>query len=277
MIARQQLGPKDEISTAGINHWQRVDQWQADRLGPITSEPKPDDAAAAKADGTSNELSPPTQNSGAETGEWYVAIEGERHGPIDEHTLGRWISERRINAQTLVWRTGMHEWSTVREALPAALISSPTTSIDHTSLNLSPSSVEVNREDQNYALRDLRSRRLFWILSTCVITYIFSAESFALGIFQIYTAVATRRVENSGLVALWALSSLVFAILLLMAAIAMTKLLGQLHRQYGSDDSVAIARHEHRVWMFAGLSMAFIIANQIVFAIFLLFTIAQAT
>ncbi|MFG0253539.1 MAG: hypothetical protein ACF787_00345, partial [Rhodopirellula sp. JB053] len=124
---------------------------------------------------------------------------------------------------------------------------------------------------------DLSSRRFFLLLIVFIITYIFAAESFALGLFQVYTAVATRRLESSGLIAIWAVSALLFSGLLLMMAIEMTKLLSKSRRRGEAEDSVAVARHEHRLWMFAGLSAAFIIANQFVFAIFLLITIAQTT
>ncbi|MDV6030575.1 MAG: DUF4339 domain-containing protein [Phycisphaera sp. RhM] len=286
MIARQQLGPKDEISPAGNNQWQRIDQWQLDQQVPVDSGSTIDDAIAKdpsppKAVGVSRPTSDSASAGDAAAGDWYVAIDGDRQGPFDEHTLGRWISERRINAQTLVWRSGMQDWTLAREVLPAALVSTPSSGTGDPASSFVPnfasSSAATDPGDGGYALRDLRSRRLFWMLTVCVITYIFAAESFAVGLFQIYTAVAIRRVGSVGLVALWAVSSLVFASLLLMAAVEMTKLLSMMNRRRGSEDPVAVARHEHRVWLFAGLSTAFIIANQIVFAIFLLFTIAQAT
>lgn len=291
MIARQQLGPKDEISPVGQNQWQRIDQWQLDQQVPDDSEisigtgtskePNHSGIDGNGIDGNTAFAPNPTGVSATPSGEWYVSVDGDRQGPIDEHTLGRWISERRIHAETLVWRGGMQDWKPAREVLPAALMTS--TSGDAAS-NLSGLSATNNSaanhsvtSDAGYAIRDLRSRRAFWVLTVCVITYIFAAESFAAGVFQIYLAVATRRIESSGLVALWAVSSLIFAVLLLMTAIELTKLISHKNRRGELEDPVAIARHEHRVWLFGGLSAAFVIANQIVLAIFYLITIAQDT
>lgn len=301
MIARQQLGPKDEISPAGQNQWQRVDQWQLDQQTPVAQR-------TTGGQGAGNEANRPDLDSHSQpgsdslfageasageasagevsVGDWYVSVDGNRQGPMDEHMLGRWISERRINAETLVWRSGMQDWSPARDVLPAALlVSSPAAATAAPMSNFAtsgagndPGNVLGNDPgDGGYALRDLRSRRAFWVLAVCIITYIFAAESFAIGIFQIYTAVATRRIESSGLVALWAVSCLIFAGLLLMTAIEITKLLSHTNRQGESADPVAVARHEHRMWLFGGLTAAFIIANQVILAIFFLITIAQAT
>ncbi|MFG0290169.1 MAG: DUF4339 domain-containing protein [Rhodopirellula sp. JB044] len=281
MIARQQLGVKDEISPAGNNQWQRIDKWQQEQQKTRHTEQASHDSVAenssaeAVIDASPSPASAPPEDT--ETGEWYVADDGKRQGPINEHDLGRWISERRIDAQTLVWRSGMQDWKPAHEVLPAALLIPSTTSPNNSAPNFSSTYATTDPDDARYALRDLSSRRFFWLLIVCVITYIFAAESFALGLFQVYTAVATRRLESSGLIAIWAVSALLFSGLLLMMAIEMTKLLSKSRRRGEAEDSVAVARHEHRLWMFAGLSAAFIIANQFVFAIFLLITIAQTT
>ncbi|MCM2371866.1 GYF domain-containing protein [Aporhodopirellula aestuarii] len=282
MISRQQLGPKDEISPAGNNQWKRIDQWQLEQQSSGTRGSTNDDVIVeetgpSKVTGNSQPASDPATVADAPAGDWYIAIDGNRQGPIDEHTLGRWISERRINAETPVWRHGMEHWKPAREVLPAALIMSQPAVTRDLASSFTSSPAVTDSDDGGYALRDLRSRRAFWVLTVCIITYIFAAESFAAGLFQIYTAVAARRFESGGLIALWAVSSLIFSGLLLMTAIEMTKLLSKMNRRGESNDSVAIARHEHRLWLFAGLSAAFIIANQIVLAIFLLITIAQTT
>ncbi|MEO9592129.1 GYF domain-containing protein [Rhodopirellula bahusiensis] len=277
MIARQKLGPKDEISLAGHNQWQRVDQWQLDQQATVDPGSKIDDAIGEEVSGIPNSGSNTAGANNAAVGDWYISNNGDRQGPIDEHTLGSWISEQLINAETLVWRSGMQSWKPAREVLPAALVSSLAAATHDSMSNSVSSSLPNDPGDGGYSLRDLRSRRAFWVLTVCIITYIFAVESFAAGLLQIYAAVATRRFENGGLVALWAVSSLIFAGLLLMTAVEITKLLSKMSRRGESENSVAVARHEHRVWLFAGLSAAFIIANQIVLAIFFLITIAQAT
>lgn len=282
MIDRQQLGPKDEISPDGQNQWHRVDQWQLDQQttvdqGITDSQGAGNEANRSEMDSHSQQTSASASAGEAFGGDWYVSIDGNRQGPMDEHMLGRWISERRINAETLMWRSGMPDWKPARDILPAALMASPLAAAGTPMANFATSGVADDPGGGGYALQDLRSRRSFWVLTVCIITYIFAAESFAIGIFQIYTAVATRRIESSGLVALWAVSCLIFAGLLLMMAIEITKLLSHTNRRGESENPLAVARHEHRIWLFGGLSAAFIIANQIVLAIFSLITIAQAT
>lgn len=277
MIARQKLGPKDEIALAGNNQWQRIDQWQLGERASVDPESKIDEVLGEQVADLPDAASNNPRADDLDAGDWYVSNNGDQQGPIDEHTLGSWISERRINAETLLWRNGMQGWKPAREVLPAALVSSLSPATHGQVSNLASSSMRTDSNDGGYSLRDLRSRRAFWVLTVCIITYVFAVESFAAGFLQIYAAVATRRFDNGGLVALWAVSSLVFAGLLLMTAVEMTKLLSKMSYLGNSENSVAVARHEHRVWLFAGLSAAFIIANQIVLAIFFLITIAQAT
>ena len=41
---------------------------------------------------------------------WHYNVNGQAHGPVEESVFLQWISEGRINAQTLVWREGQADW-----------------------------------------------------------------------------------------------------------------------------------------------------------------------
>lgn len=44
---------------------------------------------------------------------WYVRpVSGEQFGPVKANIVRQWLTERRIQADTLVWREGWEEWKT---------------------------------------------------------------------------------------------------------------------------------------------------------------------
>lgn len=42
--------------------------------------------------------------------EWFVQIDGQRHGPVDATTLRAWVREGRLKPSDLVWREGVEDW-----------------------------------------------------------------------------------------------------------------------------------------------------------------------
>jgi len=57
---------------------------------------------------------PPPIPASAEAGAvWYVVIDGQKIGPLTEEALMRRLDRGEINADTLVWRSGMAEWQTI--------------------------------------------------------------------------------------------------------------------------------------------------------------------
>jgi hypothetical protein len=42
---------------------------------------------------------------------FYAVLDGQRAGPFSESEMGRLVSDRRIDKDTLVWRPGLAEWS----------------------------------------------------------------------------------------------------------------------------------------------------------------------
>lgn len=50
---------------------------------------------------------------------WYVRPpSGGQYGPATTHTLLDWIKQRRVTADSLVWREGLENWGIVRELIP---------------------------------------------------------------------------------------------------------------------------------------------------------------
>jgi uncharacterized membrane protein len=50
---------------------------------------------------------------------WYYALGGQQHGPIDDAQLDSLVAAGTIRPETLVWREGMANWQPFREARPA--------------------------------------------------------------------------------------------------------------------------------------------------------------
>lgn len=53
-------------------------------------------------------------------GVYYVAIDGQPNGPLDEKELGRLIYNKQVNKDTLCWMPGMVQWQPVSQ-VPAVL------------------------------------------------------------------------------------------------------------------------------------------------------------
>jgi hypothetical protein len=50
---------------------------------------------------------------------WYVRPpSGGQYGPATTHTLLDWIQQRRVTADSLVWREGLENWGIVRDVIP---------------------------------------------------------------------------------------------------------------------------------------------------------------
>jgi hypothetical protein len=62
-------------------------------------------AVPAAPEATPAEPPPPGQD------QWYLGIDGEREGPVDAAALAAQANAGRLTAATLVWRTGMAQWT----------------------------------------------------------------------------------------------------------------------------------------------------------------------
>lgn len=51
---------------------------------------------------------------------YYVAIDGQQVGPLNDSELSQMISQKRINKDTLAWVPGMSVWKPIKQ-VPAIL------------------------------------------------------------------------------------------------------------------------------------------------------------
>ena len=59
--------------------------------------------------------------------QWFVAINGQQHGPFDPTQLQAKINDKTVTADTLVWRQGMSEWTAAGQVPEVAGMFSGTT------------------------------------------------------------------------------------------------------------------------------------------------------
>ena len=50
--------------------------------------------------------------------EWYLARDGQQHGPLTDAELKKFIELGHLNPSDLVWRAGFPEWRTASEVFP---------------------------------------------------------------------------------------------------------------------------------------------------------------
>ncbi|MFO0556370.1 MAG: DUF4339 domain-containing protein, partial [Polyangiaceae bacterium] len=48
--------------------------------------------------------------------DWYVVLDGERSGPLDDAALRRMVLAGHVVRSTLVWRSGMPDWQSAEQA-----------------------------------------------------------------------------------------------------------------------------------------------------------------
>jgi hypothetical protein len=51
---------------------------------------------------------------GGNTAEWYIAVNGQRHGPVGAAEIRQMLQRRDIGQDTLLWKSGMSEWTPLR-------------------------------------------------------------------------------------------------------------------------------------------------------------------
>ncbi len=86
--------------------------------------PKSPDPASPSLPKAPKHLEPPSDELPASLlpyvdARWYVRPpSGGQYGPATTHTLLDWIQQRRVTADSLVWREGLENWGIVRDVIP---------------------------------------------------------------------------------------------------------------------------------------------------------------
>lgn len=239
MFDRGQITSQHEITLAGTTDWQRISQWRT-RGVPAAEEASPQPVVTTP--DVAQKIPGESPNRGT-AGDWYVAIDEQQYGPMDEPAIGVLIREGRIVHDTPIWRNGMEAWSSAGEVFPAVLAAS-----------VGGSSATVKGPD--LAFQNGRSRNIVdrhgWVLTLCVFTYVFAIEMLAGAIFLIHTAVVVRRSDAVTTFSIASVVALIVTVILLTAAIHMTRLVAAIDRSRRADSpqyAHEVALHERRVWV----------------------------
>lgn len=97
LVRRGQITRVHELSPDGIE-WRKAEDF-------AEFYPKKAVIQAATELVTEQKKAQPTDSA-----EWYVHMDGQNHGPVEESNIRMWISSGRVTTDSLVWKEGMAEW-----------------------------------------------------------------------------------------------------------------------------------------------------------------------
>lgn len=142
LIRRGQITRVHELSGDGLS-WSK-----AEEFGDFFAVPRAETTKAEQTATNSSEsvrhsagqiesgLSVNAQTSVEPAVEWYAHVNGENQGPISLDQLRQWKESGRVQAQTLVWQSGLDSWQPAEDVLPeifGTLVSASSGSTDGSS------------------------------------------------------------------------------------------------------------------------------------------------
>jgi Zn finger protein HypA/HybF involved in hydrogenase expression len=153
-------------------------KWESNSAAKIAADPKSPPAEESIASVATLEA-PPSESPANETrsvslpsdARWFVRPpSGGVYGPADTRTLEAWIAQRRLTADSYIWREGMEIWSVAIELMPEAFasesapppVSSPTTSPTAPSVEGIPNPA-LAKAKANLEQRRKKKRKQTWI------------------------------------------------------------------------------------------------------------------
>lgn len=95
--------------------------------------------------------------------EWFVHMDGQNQGPVEESSIRLWINSGRVTPDSLVWKDGMAEWLAAEIVCPQWFAGR--------GANISSSSAKVaggSVDSLGEICAELR-RQTFWIYSTSIV------------------------------------------------------------------------------------------------------------
>ncbi len=118
----------------------------------------------------------------AESAEWYVHMDGQNHGPVEESNIRMWISSGRVTTESLVWKEGMPEW------LAAELVKPQWFAGLSASVSAAKPTESFSEYSNEVFCEELRSR-VFWIYTTSIIGIFCCGSAFIFCLFNLVTLV----------------------------------------------------------------------------------------
>ena len=56
--------------------------------------------------------------------QWYISIDGQQYGPIDDEQLHQWVEQEKVHRHDLLWSEGMDAWQPA-ETVPGLFVAAP--------------------------------------------------------------------------------------------------------------------------------------------------------
>lgn len=100
----------------------------------------------------------------AEAVEWFVHMDGQNQGPVEESSIRLWINSGRVTPDSLVWKDGMAEWLAAEIVCPQWFVGRGTS----VSVGTSAKATSSGLDSLDAICMELR-RQSFWIYSTSIV------------------------------------------------------------------------------------------------------------
>ena len=192
----------------------------------------------------------------AEEAEWYVHMDGQNHGPVEESNIRMWISSGRVTTESLVWKDGMAEWMAAELVKPqwfAGRVNSSARSTTSATLDNNAGSTE----SVEAICLEMR-RQQFWIYLTAIVAlFVVTCQLLWWGFLMINQIVAPARDGSTVAVGLLAtFFGALFSGFGLFCAIQLLRYANStsvLKHAPSANNLVIAARRLSSMWLFVGI------------------------
>jgi hypothetical protein len=271
MVRRGQITRVHELSPDGLA-WRKADQFT--ELFPKKA------VAIAVAEHEALDLDPvglsfPTSggrnaagNGGAAMGagggaaQWFVHLDGQETGPVEQDLLAGWAKQGRVTPQTLVWKQGMGDWVPAETVLPD-LFATRHRQADGDSHGSRMQSASGNGQIDSGLVQELTRGRGWALTVGIMLSILFAFNIIGAGILALIgLASMAQRVEGGANLLFSGLGNFVFSVLMLSLSIQVIRI-GQAHGSLRNMPSVGnalvVAKRQSTFWMLSGIYLLLLI------------------
>ena len=250
LVRRGQITRVHELSPDGIE-WRRAEEF---------AEFYPKKAVVQSVTEAVTEQQKPKQT---ETAEWFVHMDGQSQGPVEEASIRLWIASGRVAPDSLVWKDGMAEWLAAELVRPQWFAGRSVAATSATKSN-----GDSNASGDAICL-ELR-RQTFWIYFLAIVSLFFSGCQVLWCLFALVTQIAAP--PNNGTAVLIGLMFTFFASLLsaygLFCGIQVLRYANSvavLKHAPSEQNVLAATRRLSAIWLFVGIYVLTILVCSAVF------------